>query len=57
MAKKLVEILGGGNITRDKNSNTVRLTFYSKEEILKVIEVINGKMRTPKILRLHKMID
>lgn len=57
MAKKLVEILRGGNITKDKNSNTIRLTFYSKEDILKVIEVINGKMRTPKILRLHKMID
>lgn len=55
LTKKIVKIIGGGSITRD--GNTIRLTWRSKADILKVIEIINGRMRTPKILRLYKLID
>lgn len=55
LVKKIVGIVGGGSIDLDKN--TVRLTWRTKEDLKNVIERINGRMRTPKILRLHKLID
>lgn len=49
------KIVGGGRIYID--GNTVRLIWNRKADLLKVIELINGYMRTPKILRLHQLID
>ena len=55
LAEKIVGIVGGGRINID--GNTVRLIWNRKADLLKVIEWINGYMRTPKILRLHQLID
>lgn len=55
LAEKLVAIIGGGIIHID--GNTVRLIWNRKADLLKLIEIINGYMRTPKLLRLHVLID
>jgi hypothetical protein len=56
LAKKLVDTLGYGTINEVKNSNYCVVNFYSKEGVFKIINLINGKMRTPKIEALHRMI-
>jgi hypothetical protein len=56
LAKKLIGVLGYGTINIVKNSNYCVLNFYNKEGVLKIIHLINGKMRTPKIEALHRMI-
>lgn len=55
LAKRIIMVVGCGSIFIDKN--TVRLSWWKQEEIINVINRINGNMRTPKILRLHKMIE
>lgn len=56
LARKLVDVFGCGTINEVKNSNYCVVNFYSKEGVLKIIHLINGKMRTPKIEALHRMI-
>lgn len=55
LAKKIVIETGAGTIGEE--GKTVRLTWRKKAEIINIIERIGGYMRTPKILRLHKLID
>lgn len=50
-------ILGYGNIITIKTSNVTLLTFNKENDILNIINILNGKMRTPKILRLYLLID
>jgi hypothetical protein len=40
-----------------KGKNYGQLTFYSKEGVLTIINLINGKMRTPKIEALYSAIN
>jgi hypothetical protein len=47
-AEKIRELLGFGTISFPKGKNYGLLTFYSKEGILAIINLIKGKMRTPK---------
>nr|YP_010710795.1 hypothetical protein P2Z26_mgp21 [Gonatophragmium mori]WCZ71159.1 hypothetical protein [Gonatophragmium mori] len=49
--------LGVGSLSRKKGINAYILTINSYEGILLVISLINGKMRTPKIHSLNKLID
>ena len=46
----------GGNIYLTKG-NSVRWNIKDLNSVVNVVNSINGKLRTPKILRLHKMID
>lgn len=55
LAKYIITKVGGGLCNID--GNTVRLTWWKEAEQLDIIERINGKMRTPKKLRLDKLID
>ena len=40
-----------------KKNNAVKLVIRSKDSILTIISLINGKFRTPKIEKLHKLIN
>jgi len=40
-----------------KKNNAVKLVIISKDNILTIISLINGKFRTPKIEKLHKLIN
>jgi hypothetical protein len=49
--------LRNGSIRKQKGANAYILTFNSKESILLIVSLINGKMRTPKIEALYRLID
>jgi hypothetical protein len=56
LAEKLLSYLGKGSIVKRK-SNCIELRFSHKQTLCKIIELINGKFRTPKIYQLYKLID
>jgi hypothetical protein len=56
LAEKLLSYLGKGSIVK-RNSNSIELRFSAKQTLCKIIHLINGKFRTPKIDQLHKLID
>nr|QBM09619.1 hypothetical protein [Dactylella sp.] len=49
--------LGCGSLSKKKGANAYVLTFNSKESIILIVSLINGKMRTPKIKALYDLID
>jgi hypothetical protein len=53
---KIQNVLGGGYITIRPNGQSGRLTIKKKDVLLKLINLINGHMRTPKIEALHRAI-
>lgn len=55
---ELAEILQStiGGIVQIRGKNYCRLTIKKKKEVLKIIHLINGNMRTPKIEALHRMV-
>lgn len=56
LAEKLISYFGKGFIAK-RPSNAIELRFSSKKTLCKIIQLINGKFRTPKIEQLHKLID
>lgn len=56
LAEKLLELIGKGTIV-ERQTNSVELRFSSKDSIIKIVNLINGKFRTPKISQLHLLID
>jgi hypothetical protein len=56
LAEKLLNILGKGSIVK-RSKNSIELRFSSKKTLCNIIELINGKFRTPKIDQLYKLID
>jgi LAGLIDADG endonuclease len=56
LANKILEYFKIGHIVMRKN-NSIELRITSIKNLLMVIELINGKLRTPKIDQLHKLID
>lgn len=56
LAKKLNSYLELGKIYKEKG-NYINLVFYKLDVIFLIIYLINGKMRTPKINGLYKLID
>lgn len=56
LAEKLLNLLGKGFIAKRK-TNCIELRFSEKKTIFKIVTLINGKFRTPKIDQLHKLID
>jgi hypothetical protein len=51
------EVLKGGCIYKPKNHNYCRYIISKKDILIKLINLINGKFRTPKIRYLHRAID
>jgi hypothetical protein len=56
LAEKLLNILGKGSIVI-RSGNSIELRFSSKKTLCNIIELINGKFRTPKIEQLYKLIN
>lgn len=52
---KTIQLIIGGNIYM--STNHCRLIIKKKLSVLKIIYLINGKFRTPKIEALHRMIN
>ena len=55
--EKIKEVLEGGYITIRPNNKSGRLFIKNKVILLKLINLINGYMRTPKIEALHRIIQ
>lgn len=47
----------GGNIYCSKSGNSLRWMIKDLKSVIKVVNSINGKLRTPKIGRFHSMIE
>jgi len=56
LARKLVEILGNGRLNKPNNGNYYVLQIQDLSTIFKIISLINGRMHTPKIEALHRII-
>jgi len=59
MYEKLREILGTGVIYIEKRvkGEVCRFSITNADEVIKIINLVNGKFRTPKIQALYKAID
>lgn len=57
LALTIQSTLGHGSLSKKKGANAYVLTFNSREGILLIVSLINGKMRTPKIQSLYALID
>lgn len=55
--KHIKDIFGTGSLYQVKIGNTCAYRIYEKKTLIKLINLINGKFRTPKIQYLHKAID
>jgi len=56
LAEKLSAELKVGKVINREKAGHVLLQILAKEEVLKIINLINGYMRTPKIEALHRAI-
>ena len=56
LAEKLSAVLKVGKVISKPSAGHVLLQILAKEEVLKIINLINGHMRTPKIEALHRAI-
>jgi LAGLIDADG endonuclease/Cytochrome C and Quinol oxidase polypeptide I len=57
LAKKLLEIIGYGFIRYKPKDNACVLVISPVKGLKKIIEYINGELRTPKIIQLNNLID
>lgn len=57
LAKKLISLTELGKLEIKKSSGSAIWHIQNQEEFLKLINIINGNMRTPKIEELHKSIN
>jgi hypothetical protein len=57
LAKKIQEILRGGTLEYPKNTKYLNLLFQDVTSLQKIAILLNGKMRTPKIEALYRLID
>ena len=56
LADKLASITNAGTVYHKTNAGYVLWQIQKKEDVLKIITLINGYMRTPKIEALHRAI-
>jgi len=56
LAEKLLNYIGKGFIVKRK-TNSIELRFTTVKSLEKIINIINGFMRTPKIDQLAKLIE
>jgi hypothetical protein len=57
LADKLSSELKVGKVVDKSSAGHVLLQILAKDEVLKIINLINGRMRTPKIEALHRAIS
>jgi hypothetical protein len=57
LAVKLSALLKVGKVIDKSNAGHVLLQILAKKEVLDIINLINGRMRTPKIEALHRAIS
>jgi hypothetical protein len=57
LAKKLLELIGSGFIRYKLQDNACVLVISPVVGLKKVVNLLNGKLRTPKIYQLHNLID
>lgn len=56
LAKKLASITESGTVYKKDNAGYVIWQIQKTEDVVKIINIINGYMRTPKIEALHRAI-
>jgi len=56
LSQKILNIIGKGHISKRK-TKSVELRFTSKTSLCKIISLMNGKLRTPKIHQFYLLID
>lgn len=56
LAEKLASIIQVGKIYKKENQGSVLWSIKNSEDVIKIIHIINGYMRTPKIESLHRAI-
>jgi hypothetical protein len=49
--------LNGGNIYKKKGKNAYTYEISDIKNLIKLVDLVNGNMRTPKIVQLYKLID
>lgn len=57
LAKKLASITNAGAVYVKKNAGCVLWQIQKIEDVIKIINIINGYLRTPKIEALHRAIN
>ena len=57
LAKKLLDIIGSGFIRYKPKDNACVLVVSPLTGLKKIVYLINGELRTPKIHQLYKLID
>ena len=57
LAQKLVETLNCGKVRFLKTQNAYRLEFRGPQELIKIVTLVNGHFRTPKIESLNQLIN
>lgn len=56
LAEKLVSVIQVGKIYKRENQGCVLWSIQNSQDVIKIINIINGYMRTPKIEALHRTI-
>lgn len=56
LAEKILHLIGKGYIVKRKGKS-IELRFSAKKSIQKIIKLINGEFKTPKIDQLYNLID
>jgi LAGLIDADG endonuclease len=56
LALTILKAIGQGSLKRVKKAQAYILSINSLPGVVKVVELINGKMRTPKVVALHHLI-
>jgi hypothetical protein len=57
LAKKLLELIGSGFIRYKLQDNACVLVISPVVGLKKIVHLLNGELRTPKIRQLHNLID
>lgn len=57
LATKLMNILGGTIRYGGKNQNWIRLNIRKREQLVKIVMLLNGKIRTPKIHEFNTLLS
>jgi hypothetical protein len=57
LAEKLLNLIGFGFIRLKPKNNACVLTISPVKGLKKIIDLINGELKTPKIIQLHNLID
>jgi LAGLIDADG endonuclease len=56
LAKMILNIIGIGHICKRK-TNSIELRFTNKTSLCKIVSLMNGKLRTPKVHDFNLLID